>query len=295
MRIFTFLLMSMTMVWNYAQTNINFDSEAAWIGFMNVSNLPAPDGDGAYQFGSSWGVADLVAILDTGLNTVSLKPNRINDTDSYWQTGNLVGNKIMDANMYIEDDNLAGTAFTFNGKVVENTLNNTGMGDYDFTVVAFIKVFAADYSSVVESAEVDLRTTSGDFVLSMDATGYTGGEHMQYGFQFIGPNIAIDSSFDAEYDALGSIVVGESTSVSVAEADLFDSRVYPNPTQDVWNINSSEVIDSVEIFDILGKRVAYINSDNQAMTIDASSFDAGTYFATINTKVGSQTMKLIKK
>lgn len=78
-------------------------------------------------------------------------------------------------------------------------------------------------------------------------------------------------------------------------ANNIDFNIYPNPSQDVWHVNSSEIIDSIEIFDILGKRVAFINADNEAVTIDASSFDAGTYFATINTQLGSQTTKLIKK
>src|SRR5688572_6870270 len=51
-------------------------------GFMNVFNLPPPDGDGAYQFGSSWGFADLTASFSG--SDLTLGPNTIGDPNEYW-------------------------------------------------------------------------------------------------------------------------------------------------------------------------------------------------------------------
>ena len=50
---------------------------------MNVSDLPS-DG-GAYQFGSGWGVADLVTSWSG--STLTLAPNTIGDAAEYWYIG----------------------------------------------------------------------------------------------------------------------------------------------------------------------------------------------------------------
>lgn len=41
---------------SYSQTIINFDAtDERWVGYMNVYNLPAPNGDGSFIFGDAWG------------------------------------------------------------------------------------------------------------------------------------------------------------------------------------------------------------------------------------------------
>lgn len=292
-----FLLLLVSAFGLYAQNNINFSASAAWSGFMNVSNLPAPDGDGAYQFGSGWGVADLIAELNTGTNTVTLKPNRINDSDPYWQTGDLNGNKIMDANMFIQDNALRGTNFTFNGAVTSNTLNNTGLyAGLDFTVTAFIKVFNVDYSVVLDQATVDLRNTSGDFTLSMDATSYNTDQNIQYGFQFIGPNISNNSSFDAAYANLGSIVVSENSTLSTTGIAQTRFRLSPNPTKESWTITSlAKPIESIKLYDLAGRLMQSTTPNSTVVNLSSAQLPKGIYMAVIQSNEGKSTLKLVKE
>lgn len=286
-----------------AQNDINFDANSTagtggsagvgQIGFMNVFDNPKDGNIGGFVFGNGWGIADLVAEEDGGLNTVTLKPNRVNDPDPFWTAaGQLEGNKIMDATYYIEDDNLAGTSFTFNANVISNTLNSSGLS-IAYTYKAFIKVFASDYSSVLQ--EVNNTTLApGDFTLSLDATGYVSGEHIQYGFEVIGPNINADVAFDTDYDNLGSIVIGENTTLTVHENILSNFNVYPNPTQDSWTIKSDQTIDSVLIYDIFGKQVMEITNDSNQAFINATNLPNGIYLAKINTNNGATSVKLVK-
>ena len=165
-----------------AQVSVGVDPSSNWLGFMNVSNLPAPDGDGAYQFGSSWGTADLVAIFDGP--TLQLTPNTINDPDPYWYIGGggpgAPGNKIMEANFYVEDTGtFNGQTVTFSGEVLSNTL------DPSYTTVAFIRDFAPDYSS---SVGITIPLAPGAFSLSL-ATINDPARHVQYGFQTVGRNV----------------------------------------------------------------------------------------------------------
>jgi len=184
---------------------VTVDSTKTWVGFMNVSDLPA-DG-GAYQFGSGWATADLDANF-TGAGLV-LTPNdnidRSNPIDSYWwkapNDGSLaaVGNKNMDAAMYVQDDTLAGSTVVFSGTCVSNTLVSP------YTCVVFIKDFAPDYSSSTSTTAA--LATGAPFSISL-ATG--AGHHIQYGFEMVGPNART-----AALSSLGQVIIAAPTTAKV--------------------------------------------------------------------------------
>ena len=171
---------------------VGLDPGAPWIGFMNVFNLPSsgnyPPNLGAYQFGSSWGTADLRATFSGPVLTLS--PNTINDTNSYWYTPSggptATGNKIMDANMYVEIGSLPGQTLTFTAKVLSNTLvGSVDPNGNGWTSVAFIKDFAPDYSSFVQQT---VALTPGVFSISLNTINDPA-RHVQYGFETIGPDV----------------------------------------------------------------------------------------------------------
>jgi hypothetical protein len=161
---------------------------------MNVFNLPPPDGDGSFQFGSPWGFADLTAVYSG--SDLTLGPNTIGDPNEYWYQcvppvvppdcggPGAPGNKIMEANAYAEviGGGLAGQTVTFSGEVVAYSL--TG----DHTVIAFVKDFAGDFSSFVEST-VPL-TGTGSFSVNL-TTINDPTRVVQWGFQMVGVNVWI--------------------------------------------------------------------------------------------------------
>lgn len=72
-------------------------------------------------------------------------------------------------------------------------------------------------------------------------------------------------------------------------------KVYPNPTQNVWNFTSAnEVIESVQIVNVLGKVVLSVSPKANVASVDASALNTGIYFAKIATAKASQTIKLMK-
>jgi hypothetical protein len=173
----------------------NVIAAAPWLGFMNVYDSD----DVTYLWGSPWALPDVVSTPDPAANTLTLQPNRINDSDPYWNTpGNLLGNKVMDASTYIEDDNLVGQAFTFRGNVISDDL------DPAFIKYAFIRIFDGGYGLL---EEITVPLTVGDFEVVYNNT-QPGAVHAQYGFTLRGPNVNIDPAFDDAYEALGSVVVG---------------------------------------------------------------------------------------
>lgn len=180
-----------------ADTEVTVDPAAINLGYMNVFNLPPPAGDGAYQFGSPWGLLDLVAFYNG--NVLTLAPNTIGDPNPYWYTPSggpgCQGNKIMEANAYAEVTGpLAGQTLTFSGMVLSNTLTNA------HTVVAFIKDFAADWSSF-NLTTVPL-TAPGPFSVSL-ATVPDPARHVQWGFQMVGVDVWI-----TDVAPYGTMVIG---------------------------------------------------------------------------------------
>ena len=186
---------------------VTVDSSTLVNGFMNVFNLPpgatvlppgggGPNGptNGAYQFGSGWGPADLVSSFAG--NTLTLRPNQIGDPNIFWYQGpntsnggpGAPGNKIMDASLYNETTGVyVNQTLTFSGNVLSNTLNG-GLNPYNNTTyssVAFIKDFVADFSSFTSST---IPLAPGVFNISL-LTSADPGHHIQYGFETIGSDI----------------------------------------------------------------------------------------------------------
>jgi hypothetical protein len=175
--------------------NVKVDSSKTWLGFMNVFNLPAPNGDGVYQFGGGWGTADLVAVFNSG--SLTLSPNTIGDPNAYWYTPSggpgSTGNKIMEANYYVELGAPTGETVNFSGNVTGFSLSPT------HTTKAFIKDFAPNYSTFNVSEVVISQT--GTFNISLN-TNNDPARHLQYGFQTVGPCVWV-----TDVGPFGSVVI----------------------------------------------------------------------------------------
>jgi hypothetical protein len=168
-------------------------STSPWLGYMNVF-----DTSFAYQWGSPWGVPDLVSVFDDANSKVTLKVNSINDPNPYWYTPSggpgAAGNKVMDANTYVEVTNqYAGETLTFSGEIISNNLA-ASHGAY-----VFIKDFAPDYSSFLSN--VVPLPSSGTFSVTMQLDPGAG-RHVQWGFEVIGPCVWITDS-----NQYGSVVI----------------------------------------------------------------------------------------
>lgn len=260
-----------------AQNTVGVDVNAAWVGYANVFEL-----DGTYVFGDSWGVPDLKTVIDTGAETITLQPNfNVWDVnDPFWVdpvTGE--GNKLFEGNTFVEDPSLIGEVLTFQGAVDATTI------DPAYEVYAFIKVFNADFS--VLKIETEQLTEAGNFSVT-----YSNVEapdtHLQYGFYVYG--VVADP---ANEGALGSVVVSDNF-LGINDAVLASATIYPNPTNGVWNLRSVETVDSVKLYDVMGRLILQQEVNAQEITLGTQNLPSGVYFAQIELGNAVKTVKLVK-
>jgi hypothetical protein len=268
-----------------AQNTVEVDANATFLGFANVFETPA--NGGAFVFGSAWGVPDIQTVVDAGAGTITLQPNfntyEENPLDPFWvdqTTGE--GNKFFVGSTYVEDNTLIGSALTFTGGCIAKTL------DPEYDVVAFIRVFNADFSVLKE--ETAALTAGQNF--SVTYTNVEGTDTtLQYGFAVSGIN-----ANPADEGALGSAVVTTPITVGIDDNDFLNVTIYPNPSNTNWNIATpNAVIDTIELYDVLGKRVSVVTVESNTTTINGETLAKGLYLAKISTNTGQKTVKLIKK
>ena len=73
-------------------------------------------------------------------------------------------------------------------------------------------------------------------------------------------------------------------------------KVYPNPTQNLININSDSFIANIQVFDTNGRLLQNkIIQNTKSESIDLTSFEAGVYMLQIQTEVGKTFKKIVKK
>ena len=98
----------------------------------------------------------------------------------------------------------------------------------------------------------------------------------------------------AKFDE-ATVTVG-SVGIQTITNDELRITVYPNPTTGELNIQSSTFkVQSVEIYDIMGKKQKSRRAEEQNVVMDISEFPSGVYFVKINTENGTITKKVIKQ
>jgi len=83
--------------------------------------------------------------------------------------------------------------------------------------------------------------------------------------------------------------------VDVEELAATEFKVFPNPASDQLNIETESVIESLEIYNMLGRRVTTLTTSSSNTQIDISTLEAGSYFIEFNTNEGRGVSKFVKQ
>lgn len=72
------------------------------------------------------------------------------------------------------------------------------------------------------------------------------------------------------------------------------TNVYPNPTQNLLNIESENIIDSVSIVDVTGQKLEEYHFENNTIQLNLEHLSVGLYFVKVNSDDKTQMVKIIK-
>ncbi|MDA0345071.1 MAG: T9SS type A sorting domain-containing protein [Proteobacteria bacterium] len=149
---------------------------------------------------------------------------------------------------------------------------------------------------------------AGENILTVDLGLITPGTWFQVDIPFSNgsnPALTVDNVEMVQIFAAGpvdgytlymdNIYFHNDTPLGVSEFDIANFKVFPNPSNDNWNISANTEITKVSVFDILGKEVITLTPNRNEATIEASSLGTGIYFAKIEGVKGNKTVKLIRR
>jgi hypothetical protein len=124
-------------------------------------------------------------------------------------------------------------------------------------------------------------------------------------------NIVIDATLGVWYNGSNWTIYTEDTSpmpvdakfnIYVAQSVLAtetpsvtEVRVYPNPAHDILNVQASQPIGKVEVFNVLGQSVSQFDGEGLTLACDISGLAAGSYIAKITSGTSIQYKKIVKR
>ncbi len=152
-----------------------------------------------------------------------------------------------------------------------------------------------DQGGGIYSATIPLNEASYQFKFTTDDW------NAQEGFAPGDPGTATDGTNNNRYIAVDDDKTASTSwnTPQVLNSKDFDATidymVYPNPSNNVWNVKTNDqIIKTVQVFDVLGKQVLSLQPRSNNVSIDASELTKGLYFAKIESETGISSIKLMK-
>lgn len=93
---------------------------------------------------------------------------------------------------------------------------------------------------------------------------------------------------------IDDVLLEEGDTLGAEDFTTDSFSVYPNPVVNILNINSKAVVNSVVVYDLLGKVVVNTTPNAVSPAIDMSQLASGTYLVNVTIGDASKTIKVIK-
>lgn len=107
--------------------------------------------------------------------------------------------------------------------------------------------------------------------------------------------IAVEVETDYGYSTTVDALEVKATALGTHEFSKSLVKYYPNPTEKLLNLSSSETISDVTVFNLLGQKVLESTINSNEGQLDISSLTSGNYVIHANTEKGKEIFKIVKK
>ena len=154
--------------------------------------------------------------------------------------------------------------------------------------------YAAYVASYPEKFQIFLIGSNNSQIALTDVIDVTNEDYQTQSFNLPSMNgnyqIGIHAVSDADKFALLLTNFNIAPGVNVNEYENA-TRIYPNPANNVLNINANSNINRVEVYNMMGQMVGSYNVNDMNTQINTTSFANGIYTVKINTENGTLTKK----
>ena len=92
-----------------------------------------------------------------------------------------------------------------------------------------------------------------------------------------------------------ALAVTVSITLSSESFEIENLTFYPNPVENQLNINASDMITKIEVYNLIGQQIKSISNNSNIIQIDLSELSSSTYIIKVYSEQKNQTIKVIKK
>ena len=107
--------------------------------------------------------------------------------------------------------------------------------------------------------------------------------------------IAVEVETDYGYATTVDALEVKGSALGTNEFSKSLVKYYPNPTEKLLNLSSSETISDVTVFNLLGQKVLESTINSNEGQLDISGLTSGNYVIHANTEKGKEIFKIVKK
>ena len=206
--------------------------------------------------------------------------------------------------LYIYDNNISTIDLSLNSNLTVFWADNNNLSSIDLTGTPLVTILRCRENNLTN---VDLSDLSDMNFLSIDNNNLTSlnvangnnSNFTSYSFQ-ANPSLTCIEVDDAAWSTANWTSNLDSqtsysencASVGVNEVNSIEVTTFPNPTSGIVSFSTTEIITSIEIYNLTGQKVSKFSN---TQTIDVSNLPSGIYTATIQTKNGKTALKKLVK
>jgi len=109
-----------------------------------------------------------------------------------------------------------------------------------------------------------------------------------------GSNIPVsDGTYNITFDKSTGNFSFDNT-LSNSKNSITKIKIYPNPTNSLWYINTEQIVESILLYDTVGKLIQSFEPKTKQFEINSSSLKNGTYFIKIKSGLSLSIQKIVK-
>jgi len=308
--------------------DVQFNYPGDLMEFVSSSIMPDTQSAGllTYNFTNLQPYETVVSEIILEVNTpTDTPPVNIDDVLVLFTEINPVDGDENPANNYFTLDQIVVGSFDPNNVVCiqGDEVPSTYIGEYLHYVINFENTGTAPAENIVVTMEIDptdFNPTSMQILnASHDMEAIVIDNVAQFHFQ----NISLDTGghgnillkmktnedlittdevglqaniyFDFNFPVATNEAVTSFRVLGVDEFDISQIKVYPNPANDVVNVQSPSVIKSITVYDLQGRLIVAVNPNKQNSELNISHLNTGIYFFSIETEAGTMVRKIMKQ